>query len=130
MNAMIGLECLFSPDDEKNITNTLSACVVSWLHDSDTPPDETVFVESFLSFKDHYRIRSAIVHGKLDDPIKLNDAAKNLLNALSRCIGISLANGTSKLNTEHLMSFFCKSAAGELKKRQITIGSRSQRRRC
>lgn len=123
LQATIGLECLFSPEDEKNIQNTVAAAVVLWL-DGSQGADATVLFESFLAFKTHYKIRSLIVHGKIVPNEGLNEAAKSLVHALRRSILIGLGQGAFGLVPENLLSEFETRAASELSARSIFIGTR------
>lgn len=126
LQATIGLECLFSPEHENGNTSVVAAGVVMWSHDPDVVTEPKSLADSYQSFKRDYNIRSLIVHGKIVKEEGLSDAATAMVNALRRCLLISLGKGVDGLDQERLYETFVAYCGEVLKQRGVTFPDRKK----
>jgi len=111
---------LFTPVTQINVTNNICASVVAWLNPGSSESDLDHLIESFLKFKEFYRIRSDIVHGRIASG-PLSDSARALLQILSACLGIALGLGVKELDGDTLFQRFANVAGTKLRERKINI---------
>ena len=117
LGSTIGLECLFSPDTDRdepaNNTNIVVASACEMLVDPEAFIMPEVADARFESLKSLYRVRSAIVHGKEVRGV-MTEAVEHLLEVLRRCVGVALELGVDELGTTTLFDRYTNRLTPEL----------------
>lgn len=127
LDSSIGLECMFSPDDNENVNNVVSGSTVEWLTGPESGSEPSYLITAFEWRKSQYVVRSDIVHGSELCAEDLSHHAKQFLLTLRQCLRIALFEPETRSRHEDLFDSFRSRLPAEYARH---IAPRKKRAKC